>query len=96
MSLAPGERRPCSACGTPIVGARSSSNPKSVMPIVVEPHDKGNVLLQQKDGELVAFVVGNAVVRGALHDLGVVMRISHFADCPHAGAFQRGGDRDAA
>jgi len=95
MSLAPGERRPCSACGTPIVGARSSSNPKSVMPIVVEPHANGNVLLQQKDGELVAFVFGNAVIRGALQDAGVVMRVSHFSNCEAAESFRRGGGEAA-
>jgi len=57
VSLAPGERRPCSACGVEIIGARSSSNPKSVMPIVLEPHPNGNVLLQQKDGTMTAFVL---------------------------------------
>lgn len=89
MSLAPGERRACHACGTMIIGARSSSNPANVLPVVLAPHEKGNVLIQQKDGELVAFVFGNPVVRGALHDAGVVMRINHFADCPQAGTFQR-------
>lgn len=89
MSLAPGERRPCSACGTEIIGARSSTNPKSVMPIVVEPKANGNVLLQQRDGVMTAFVFGDAIVRGALQDKGVVMRVSHFSDCPQAGEFQR-------
>jgi hypothetical protein len=87
--LAPGERRPCTACGTPIIGARSSSNPKSVLPVVVEPHPNGNVLIQQKNGELVGFVIGNHMLRQQLLDLGVVMRISHFADCKHAGEFAR-------
>jgi hypothetical protein len=89
MSLAPGERRPCTACGTEIIGARSSSNPRSVMPIVVERHPNGNVLLQQRDGELTAFVFGNAVIRTALQEAGVVMRISHYADCPQAETFRR-------
>lgn len=89
MSLAPGERRPCSACGVEIIGARSSSNPKSVMPIVLEPHPNGNVLLQQKDGTMTAFVFGSPVIRTALQEAGVVMRISHYADCPAAGEFRR-------
>jgi len=88
VSLAPGERRPCSACGVEIIGARSSSNPKSVMPIVLEPHPNGNVLLQQKDGTMTAFVFGNAVIRTALQEAGVVMRISHFASCPDASRFR--------
>jgi hypothetical protein len=88
MSLRPGEKRPCSACGVEIIGARSSSNPNSVMPIVLEPNPNGNVLLQQKDGVLTGFVFGDPVVRGGLQDAGVVMRISHFADCPQAGAFK--------
>jgi hypothetical protein len=92
MSLAPGERRPCSACGVEIIGARSASNPKSVMPIVVEPNANGNVLLQQKDGELTAFVFGSPVVRTALIEKGVVMRVSHFSDCVGAAGFRRGGD----
>jgi hypothetical protein len=89
MSLAPGERRPCTACGTEIIGARSASNPKMVLPVVVEPHPNGNVLLQQKDGELVGFVFGNAVVRTALQEAGVVMRLNHFADCAQAETFRR-------
>ena len=89
MSLAPGERRPCSACGVEIIGAQASSNPKSVMPIVLEPHPNGNVLLQQKDGTMTAFVFGSPVIRTALQEAGVVMRISHYADCPAAGEFRR-------
>jgi hypothetical protein len=89
VSLAPGERRPCEACGVEIVGARSASNPKSVMPIVVAPHENGNVLIQQKDGELLAFVFGEPLIRDKLREKGVVMRISHFADCPGADQFHR-------
>jgi len=89
VSLAPGERRPCSACGVEIIGAQASSNPKSVMPIVLEPHPNGNVLLQQKDGTMTAFVFGSPVIRTALQEAGVVMRISHYADCPAAGEFRR-------
>lgn len=88
-TLEPGERRPCRACGTPIVGARSSSNPANVLPVVVEPVANGNVLIQQKDGVLTGFVIGNPVVRGALQEAGVVMRINHFADCPQAASFER-------
>jgi len=89
MSLAPGERRACHACGTMIVGARSSSNPANVLPVDLEPAENGNVLIQQKGGELTAFVFGNPVIRGALQDAGVVMRVSHFATCPQAGQFRR-------
>lgn len=89
MSLSPGERRPCSACGTEIIGARSASNPKNTMPVVVEPNANGNVLLQQKDGVLTGFVFGDPVVRGALQDAGVVMRVNHFADCAGAEKFRR-------
>lgn len=89
MARKPGERWDCEACGEPLVGAQSSSNPKSVMPIKLEPAENGNVLLQQKGGVLTAFVFGNVVVRGALQDAGVVMRISHFADCPAKERFQR-------
>lgn len=87
-ALQPGEQRECK-CGTKFVGARSSSNPRTVMPVTLEPHEKGNVLLQQKGGVLTAFVFGSPVIRGALHDAGVVMRVSHFADCPHAADFHR-------
>jgi hypothetical protein len=90
MSLAPGERRACHACGTEIVGARSASNPANVLPVVLEPNaEKGNVLIQQIDGTLTAFVFGNAVVRGALRDAGVQLRLNHFADCPQAAGFRR-------
>lgn len=89
MSLAPGERRACHACGTPIIGARSSSNPANVLPVVVAPDPKGNVLIQQVDGTLTAFVFGSPVVRGALQDAGVQMRMNHFADCAYADRFRR-------
>lgn len=87
--LAAGERRPCTACGAELVGARSSTNPNSVMPVVVAPNPNGNVLLQRKDGTLVGFVISNPMLRQALLDAGVVMRVNHFADCPHAGEFRR-------
>jgi hypothetical protein len=87
--LAPGERRACHACGKPIVGARSSSNPASVLPVVVDPVENGNVLIQQVDGVLTAFVVGNPVVRGALQDMGVQMRLNHYANCTDPERFRR-------
>jgi hypothetical protein len=87
--LSPGDRRPCAACGEPLVGARSSTNPRSVMPVVATPHPNGNVLLQQKDGVLVGFVIANPMLRQMLLDMGVVMRVNHFADCPHAAEFRK-------
>lgn len=91
MRRKPGERWTC-PCGAELVGAQSASNPKNVMPVRLEPHENGNVLLQQKDGVLMGFVFGNQIVRGALQDAGVVMRVNHFADCPMAGQFERGSD----
>lgn len=88
MARKPGERWECS-CGAALVGAQSSSNPKMVMPVVLEPHEKGNVLLQQREGVLTGFVFGNQVVLGALRDAGVVMRINHFADCPDRARYER-------
>jgi hypothetical protein len=96
MSLAPGERRACHACGVAIIGARSASNRANVMPVVVEPHPKGNVLIQQQDGELVGFVFGAGIALDALREKGVAMRVNHFADCSGAAQFRRGGQDAAA
>lgn len=86
--LAPGERKDCEACGVPLIGARSSSNPKSVLPVVLEPHPRGNVLIQQREGVMTGFVVGDKLLLAKLHGLGVVMRINHFADCPQRERFR--------
>lgn len=84
----PGERWECEACGEPLVGAASTSS-DSTLPVQVAPVENGNVLLQQKDGTLTGFVFGNAVVRGALQDAGVVMRVNHFSNCPGRERFER-------
>jgi len=89
MKRKPGETWRCSACGEPLIGAQSSANPKSVMPVVLKPHPHGNVLVQNVDGVITGFVIGNALIRDQLLDLGVQMRVNHFADCPHAEQFRR-------
>lgn len=86
--LRPGERKNCEACGVPLIGAQSSSNPKSTLPVVVEPHPRGNVLIQQREGVLTGFVIANQLLLAKLHELGVVMRINHFVDCPQAERFR--------
>lgn len=99
-ALQPGERRPCAGCGTMIIGARSlvtESRPghdptktPGVLPITLEPNaEKGNVLIQQIDGELRAIVFGKAAPLDALRAHGVQLRLCHFADCPEADQFRR-------
>lgn len=84
-----GERRPCATCGTMIVGAKSATG-DSVLPVQLEPDDeKGNVLLQQRDGVLTAAVFGRHETLDDLRAKGVVMRRCHFADCPDADQFRR-------
>lgn len=85
----PGERWECEACGVPLVGARSASNHANTLPVVLEPHPKGNVLIQRVDGVLTGFVFGHGVALSALRDKGVQMRVNHFADCPGAEQFRR-------
>jgi hypothetical protein len=85
----PGERWDCEGCGEPLVGAQPSTNPNTVMPVKMAPEPNGNILIQQVEGVLTGFVFGNPVIRGALQDAGVVMRINHFADCPARERFQR-------
>src|SRR4051794_29046908 len=98
-ALAPGERRTCT-CGATFVGARVLNDPRrpggaaagstAVMPITMAPNaEKGNVLLQQIDGELRAIVFGDPEIVAHLRDRGVQLRLSHFADCPDADRYRR-------
>ncbi|HEX7088700.1 MAG TPA: hypothetical protein VF192_01110 [Longimicrobiales bacterium] len=94
--MKPGERKRCEACGREMVGAVHPQTRK-VAPILVEtePEDlpaeqgRGNVLLFVREGEVRYAVIGNANTRIALREMGVPLRLNHFADCPEAARFHR-------
>lgn len=87
-----GERKPCEACGEPLVGA-AHANTGTVAPIHVAPdrEDRGNVLLWREHytGTMKYAVVPNSTMRVLLRDLGVPLRLNHFAACPDAARFRR-------
>ena len=95
MSLQPGERKRCEACGEPMVGART--NRGLVAPVVLAPAADGNVLLYRDPGggEVAAAVLGRADVRSYLHEHGVPLRVVHFRDCPAADQFRRPAEGSA-
>jgi hypothetical protein len=87
-ALQAGERRPCAACGTQIVGALTVND--RVAPITVDPHEDGNVLLHRHaaDPKVVrAWVLGGDALQKA-RDNGVELRRNHFMDCAHADRFR--------
>lgn len=88
-----GERRNCSACGVPCVGAKSKHG--SVGPIELEPNANGNVLLfKGSDGELRYAVLPRKhddPVRRFVLEHFMPLRMNHFATCPRAEEFRRGG-----
>lgn len=82
-----GERRPCEACGTAIVGARTRSGAKA--PVVLEPSDIGNVLLfRTPSGDTECRTFSGAVLE-KLREEGVPLRVNHFANCPERERFER-------
>lgn len=102
MAWKVGERRACSACGVQCVGAKSRHG--SVGPIEVELNPKGNVLLfkDRKDDLRYAVMPGHGATdpkKRAAADAVLVFveenmmarRMNHFATCPEAAKFARGG-----
>lgn len=90
MALRAGEVKTCEACGKQMIGA-AHPNTGNVAPILLEPdeEDRGNVLLFKRDGEVRYAIIPNATMRVVLRDLGVPLRLNHFADCPEAARFHR-------
>lgn len=93
-----GEKRDCSACGKPCIGAKSKHG--SVGPIELEPDRNGNVLLfRDADGDLRYAVVPSALgeakretteaVRAFVRENFMVLRMNHFATCPRSEEFRR-------
>jgi hypothetical protein len=91
MRLEPGQRRECTACGKPLIGARTMGG--SVAPIETEVHPQGNVLLQRHDGVLTAVTLGGRLHQLAL-EAGIQLRLNHFASCEDAERF-RAAERSA-
>lgn len=88
--LALGERKNCEACNAPMIGARHQKT-GNVAPICLLPSEDGNCLLwkDHENGEPVYAVVGDSAARDYLReDLGVPLRLNHFADCDEADRFQ--------
>jgi hypothetical protein len=84
--LQAGTRRPCEACGTEMVGAVHSKTGK-VAPIVVEPADNGNILLWRASDGTLSYSNLPPETCDLLRDLGVPLRLNHFADCPQRERF---------
>lgn len=85
MSMQPGDRKTCEACGKALVGGLTMKG--KVAPIESEPSSGGNVLLQRHaDGIVAAITFGNDTAQ-ALRERGVELRLNHFASCPQAERF---------
>lgn len=70
----------CDSCGAPIVWAKTRSG--KAIPVNVDPSPSGNLALRD----------GVAVVVTAIDGMNAPHRyLSHFATCPHAGQWRRGG-----
>jgi hypothetical protein len=76
----------CTSCGTNIIWATTAATGK-VMPVDVEPHPDGNVLLTERVGrsplaEVVAPGQDSLIA-------GEPLRRSHFSTCPQADQHRR-------
>lgn len=90
-ALQVGERKDCTACGKPMIGALTAT--EKVAPVEVDPSDVGNVLLQRHaDGVFVAITFGNETAE-ALRQRGVELRLNHFATCPERERFSKDNER---
>lgn len=73
----------CRSCGAEIFYATTTTG--KAMPLDVDPHPDGNVIVERQDGRLGCRVLGNAAP--AARD--EVRYRSHFATCPNAAAHRR-------
>lgn len=76
----------CASCGADIVWARSSSGRK--IPVDVDPDASGNVLLEDRDGDVFAVIVSSLRASNS-QETGHVLRTSHFQTCPQAKWWRR-------
>jgi hypothetical protein len=73
----------CKSCGAPIVWAKPS--PLKWLPVDPEPDPKGNVVLNEVHGEVIAKVLGRRDRDRLLkQNPGTVLHLSHWATCPNA------------
>lgn len=71
---------PCGSCEAPVIWTvTSKGNP---MPVVAEPHPKGNILLTADDPPHAIYLSKDGVAQAQAD--GLTLYLSHFADCPHA------------
>lgn len=85
--LQPGEKRPCTKCGTVIIGAVTIQG--KVAPIEEVPHRNGNTLLQRHHDGMVHAITFGPEASDKLRRKGVELRHNHFATCPAAEQFRR-------
>jgi hypothetical protein len=92
----PGERKPCAACGVPLVGALTIKG--KVAPIEVASREDGNVWLGLKapraqddpgDSVVVCATLAGALLEKA-REVGIALHMNHFATCPDRDRFKRG------
>lgn len=95
--MTPGhDPKTCRSCGASIfwaqvVGAggdlekKPNGRPKAI-PVDATPSDRGNVVLFDRGGSVVARVLG----RGEQPPPGAKLRMPHFATCPQAKAWRKG------
>ena len=88
----PEARCKANSCGARIVWATNVASGRR-MPVDAEPTAEGNVVLLHGNDGPEARVLSKADVakRGARLDGTYDLRTSHFATCPEAGSFRRGG-----
>lgn len=92
MKRKSGERWDCEACGKPLIGAAHVKT-GSIAPIEQEPSEGAHILMFVKDG-VVSYTMLPAVIREHLEFVGVPLRMSHFATCPHADRFRKSNPVD--
>lgn len=102
--MRPGERKRCEACGAEMVGAVHYRT-GTVAPIALAAEEKGNIVVFNAETPLgprpteIRYAIvpqgdglgGPSPVRAWLEEVGVPLRLNHFANCPEADRFHRSG-----
>lgn len=88
MALERGRTQECVACSRRMIAAQHART-GNLAPIVLDPNADGNVLLwRDPDGGVSYTVIGKPDIRSYLVELGVPLRLNHFADCPNSSQFR--------
>jgi hypothetical protein len=85
----------CRSCGAPIQWAMTEKGKR--MPVDLKPDERGNILLQHREGDVPLAVYLNDIEKQKLIDAldGRLQRhrlfLSHFVTCKHAAGWRKKG-----